>query len=90
MPVPVNSKKQALLRIDVLGKPSRQLWIASIVVSAVCVVGLAYALVTDWKTEAEQTLVRPDAASGSGFGVGLLVGLGAGIVVGSLLAARKR
>jgi hypothetical protein len=78
----------------VQGKPSRQVWIAAIAVSIVCVAGLVYALVTDWNTTPEHSLGIPgtDGAvpSGSGFGLGLLIGIGAGVVIGSLLAIRKR
>jgi hypothetical protein len=75
----------------VLGKPSRQVWIAAIVVSVICVVGLVYALVTDWNTAPDRSLGGPAAQTGgSGFGLGLVVGIGAGIVIGSLLAIRKR
>ena len=76
-----------------LGKPSRRMWIAALVVSAVCLSGLVYALVTDWDTPVER---RPQAAGqaergGSGFTLGLVIGIGAGIVLGSLIAlGRKR
>ena len=74
-----------------LGVPSRRLWVAAIVVSAVCVAGLAYALVVDWDTKPMRALPRATAGgNGSGFGLGLMIGIGAGIAVGSLIALRKR
>lgn len=75
-----------------LGRPSRKLWIAALVVSVICVAGLVYALVSDWNTEPQHPLARRAEASsgGSGFGLGVMVGLGAGVVIGSLIALRKR
>lgn len=75
-----------------LGRPSRKLWIAALVVSAICVAGLVYGLVTEWNTAPEKPLERADrpAATGSGFGLGVIVGIGAGIVIGSLIALKKR
>lgn len=74
-----------------LQKPSRRLWIAAIVVAGVCVLGLAYGLITDWDTPADKMPSREGHhAGGSGFGVGLMIGIGAGIAIGSLIAIRKR
>jgi hypothetical protein len=67
----------------------RKLWILAIVVSVVLVAALAYALIVDWDTPVQKQLPRAQSDS-SGFGLGLLVGLGAGVVLGSLLALRKR
>lgn len=74
------------------GRPSRRLWIAAIVVSVVCVAGLAYGLVMDWNTEPERRMVAGERApaGGSGFGLGVVVGIGAGVVLGSLLALKRR
>jgi hypothetical protein len=72
------------------GKPSRRLWIAAIAVSVVCVAGLVYGLATDWNTPPAKPLAATQAPTGSGFGLGLLIGVGAGVVLGSLLALRKR
>ena len=74
------------------GKPSRRVWIAAIVVSVICVAGLAYALITDWDTPPERRpeMVERVERSNSGFYLGLALGLGAGIVLGSLLVLRKR
>jgi hypothetical protein len=67
------------------------MWIAALVVSIVCLAGLAYGLVTDWNTPVKHTVPSAKAiATGSGFWLGLLVGLGAGIVLGSLIALKKR
>ena len=88
-----NSKKQALLRsASVLqGKPSRRLWVAALAVSATCVAGLVYALVTERNTPAEQ---RPEArhaaSSGGGFVLGVGIGIGVGVVICSLLATRRK
>lgn len=75
-------------------RPSRQLWIAAIVVSVICVGALAWGVLNYWDEPARKTL-EPSAPStssegGSGFGLGLMIGLGAGIVVGSLIALRAR
>jgi hypothetical protein len=78
-------------RIAIVQKPSRTLWIAAILVAVLCVGGLAYGLITDWNAEPDQT-VLPAAQSSrhGGFAFGLLVGIGAGIVIGSLIAVRKK
>lgn len=67
----------------------RKLWILAIVVSVVLVASLAYALIVDWDTPVQKPLPRVQTES-NGFGLGLLIGLGAGVVLGSLLALRKR
>jgi hypothetical protein len=75
------------------GKPSRRLWIAAIAVSVVCLAGLVYGLASDWNTPAAKPLPAghaSPAATGGGLGLGLMIGLGAGVVIGSLLAVRKR
>lgn len=72
-------------------RPSRQLWLAAIVVSVVCVGALAWGLIQYWDEPPRQHL--PTAASsggGSGFGLGLMIGIGAGVLIGSLIALRKR
>lgn len=68
---------------------ARKLWILAIVVSVVLVAGLAYALIVDWNTPVQKPLPRTQSES-SGFGFGVLVGLAAGVVIGSLLALKKR
>jgi hypothetical protein len=57
-----------------------------------CVGGLAYAFLVEWNTEPSRVpeAARKAASSGSGFGLGIVIGLGAGIVIGSLLASRRR
>lgn len=76
------------------GKPSRRLWIAALTLSAICVAGLAYALVSDWDAVPDKRLDDPSATQvrggGSGFGLGLGIGIGAGIVLGSLIALRRK
>lgn len=76
-------------------KPSRRLWIVAIVVAGVCVAGLAYALVSDWNTEPARPLESiqrhaTGGGGGSGFSLGLLIGIGGGIVLGTLIALRGR
>ena len=75
-----------------LQKPSRRLWIFALVVSALCVGGLVYALIVERDTPAETRSISGPVTSGgsSGFGLGVLVGIGAGIVIGSLIALRKK
>jgi hypothetical protein len=67
----------------------RKLWILAIVVSIVLVAGFCYALIVDWNTPVQKQLPRVPSQS-SGFGFGVLVGLAAGVVIGSLLALKKR
>lgn len=71
------------------------MWIVALVASVLCVAGLAYALVTDWdakpdpQLEATQRQVST-SGTGGGFSLGLVLGIGAGVVLGSLLALRGR
>jgi hypothetical protein len=76
----------------VLQKPSRRLWIVAVVVSALCVGGLVYALIVERDTPAELRSTTGPVRSGgnSGFALGVLVGVGAGIVIGSMIALRRR
>ncbi|HEX5061355.1 MAG TPA: LPXTG cell wall anchor domain-containing protein [Kofleriaceae bacterium] len=72
-------------------KPTRAMWIAALVVSLLCVIGLAYGLITSWDVEPEKGAIKAAAQTGgSGFGLGVMIGLAAGIALGSLLALRKR
>jgi hypothetical protein len=74
-------------------RPSRTLWIAAVIVSVLCVGGLVYGLVTNWDAEPDPEVVKSASRvnrSGSGFVLGVMVGLGAGIAIGSALAQRKR
>lgn len=75
-----------------LGKPTRRLWIAAISLSVLCVGGLSYALYAEWNTEPTRGLepAHRAATSGSGFSIGLVIGIAAGVVLGSLIATRKR
>lgn len=75
-------------------RPSRQLWVAAIVVSVICVAALAWGVLHYWDEPAAKPIApvatgAPEGG-GSGFGLGLMIGLGAGIVVGSLIALRAR
>ncbi len=75
-----------------LQRPSRKLWIVALLLSSLCVGGLVYALIVERDTPAEHRSTTGPVTTGgsSGFGLGLLVGIGAGIVIGSLIALRKR
>ncbi len=69
------------------------MWIVALGLSLLCVAGFAYALVTDWNSEPDRRLDEPaarQARGGSGFGLGLGIGIGAGIVLGSLIALRRK
>lgn len=74
----------------VFGKPSRRMWITAIGLSLLCVAAFAYALITSWNVEPDTHRPPGQAArGGGGFGIGLIVGVGAGVVLGGLLASRK-
>jgi hypothetical protein len=79
---------------EVLQRPSRRLWIVAISISVLCVGGLVYALVVERDTPAELRSTNGPVTTASGgnrgFALGVLVGVGAGIVIGSLIALRKR
>lgn len=84
----------------------RGLWIVAIVVAVVCVGALAIAWFgQDGSAAVTAHAVRPGVplshappgmdvpahiTIGGGFGIGLLIGVGAGIVIGSLIALRRR
>jgi hypothetical protein len=68
----------------------RWIWIASLVVSAACLGGLAIGWIEDRNTVSAHPLERHEAAHESGFGVGLLVGLGAGLLIASVALVRRR
>ena len=75
------------------GKPSRRMWIAALVVSLLCVGALAFALVTDWSAAPEPLPAGPGPGAtrrGGGLGLGIGIGVGAAIVIGSLIAARRK
>jgi hypothetical protein len=76
----------------VLQAPSRKLWIVAVVVSVLCVGGLVYALIVERDTPADHRSVTGPvkSTSSSGFGLGVVVGVGAGIVIGSLIALRRK
>jgi hypothetical protein len=75
----------------VRGRPSRGLWLAALLVSAVCVGGLAIGWLGHRDEPGSAHAPRAQApATGGGFSLGLVVGLGAGVVIGSLMAARRR
>ncbi|MEO6774365.1 MAG: hypothetical protein ABI467_15320 [Kofleriaceae bacterium] len=69
---------------------ARGLWIAAIVVSLACVAGLAIAWIEDRDTIAIQQLDHHAPVVSSGLWLGLLVGLGLGIAIGSVLAVRAK
>lgn len=68
----------------------RKVWILAIVVSVIPVGLLTYALIVDWNTPVQNSLPPRAQTTSSGFGFGVLVGLAAGVVIGSLLALKKR
>lgn len=68
----------------------RSIWILSIVVSVTCIAGLAIAWIEDRHTVALKPLDRPAPVISSGLWIGLLVGLGLGIAIGSILATRAK
>jgi len=70
-------------------RPSRGLWLAALAVSVLCVVALAIAWLQDRDTPPARRLPEPTTSS-SGFGLGLLVGAGVGIMIGSLIAVRRK
>ena len=67
----------------------RWLWIAALIASVVCVGALAIGLLTAGDGAPATPHAKIDS-TGGGLGTGLVLGLGAGIVIGSLLAVRKR
>ena len=74
-----------------LQTPSRTLWIIAIAISVLCVGGLVYALIAERDTPAEhRSTSGPVSTGSSGFGLGVIVGVGAGIVIGSLIAVRRK
>ena len=84
------AKARAIERAARQRKPlPRGVWIAAIVVSVACVVGLAVAWIQDRDTVAVKHLDEHSSATGSGLWLGLLVGLGLGIAIGSVLAIRR-
>jgi F0F1-type ATP synthase membrane subunit c/vacuolar-type H+-ATPase subunit K len=87
----IEAKARAIERAARQRKPlPRGLWIAAILVSVVCVIGLVVAWVQDRHTVALKPLDRPAPVISSGLWIGLLLGLGLGIAIGSLLAARAK
>ena len=69
---------------------SRGVWIAALVVSVVSLAGLAIAWWQDHDTVSTTPLARQPSAGGGGMWVGVLVGLGVGIAIGSLIALKKK
>jgi hypothetical protein len=84
-----HSKKQARTLL-VIGPPSKRMWIAAIVVAVICVSGLVYGLVVDWNTPPDKLPTRSERSGGNGYGAGLMIGIGAGIAIGSLIAIRRK
>ncbi|HTR51627.1 MAG TPA: hypothetical protein VMJ10_13020 [Kofleriaceae bacterium] len=67
----------------------RGLWIASLVVAVVCTVALAIGyLFSDPKPDARRP--TPEPPTSNGFTIGLVIGLGSGIAIGSVMALRTR
>ena len=92
-PKPTDAEVEALLAAAkaTRKRPSRGMWIAAIVVSLVCVAGLAYGLVTNWDAPPDKGATKSaTGGSSSGFGLGLMIGIGVGLAIGSVLAVRRR
>jgi F0F1-type ATP synthase membrane subunit c/vacuolar-type H+-ATPase subunit K len=68
----------------------RGLWIAAILVSLICVLGLVVAWIQDSDTVAVKHPDQHAPVVSSGLWIGLLLGIGIGIVIGSVLAARAK
>jgi len=68
----------------------RSLWLAAIVISVGCVIALAIAWIQDRDTVALKHLDEHSPTASSGLWLGLLVGLGLGIAIGSVLAVRGK
>jgi len=69
----------------------RGLWIASLVVSAVCVIAFAVVfLFSDSDPRPEARGPRSAVPASNGFSIGLVIGLGSGIAIGSVMALRTR
>ena len=87
----IEAKAREIERAARQRKPlPRGVWIAAIVISIACVVGLAIAWIQDRETVALKPLDRPAPVVSSGLWIGLLLGLGLGIAIGSVLAARAK
>jgi hypothetical protein len=71
-------------------RPSRGMWIAAIVTSLVCTIGLAIAWIRDGDTVPDKPLERHAVTQSSGFGLGILLGVGVGIAIGSVFVIRGR
>jgi hypothetical protein len=91
-PKPTDAEVEALLAAAkaTRKRPSRGLWIAALVLSVASVIGLGYGLVTNWDEPADTAVTKSPPRAGSGFTLGLMIGLGVGVAIGSLLALRKR
>lgn len=70
----------------------RGLWIASLVVAAVCAIGFAVVMVSE--REAPGAVVSPQVerrpVTGPGLGIGLVIGAGCGIVIGFSIGRQRR
>jgi uncharacterized membrane-anchored protein len=68
----------------------RSIWITSLVLSVLSVVALTIAWLQDRNTVALKPLERRAVEHESGLWLGLLVGLGLGIAIGSVMALRRK
>jgi hypothetical protein len=71
-------------------RPSRGMWIAAILAAVVCTSVLVIAWIREADTVPDKPLPRQAVTQSSGLGLGTLLGVGAGIAIGSAFAIRRR
>ena len=88
----VEAKARAIVLAARVGRQSlpRWIWITSLVVSVLCVAALAIAWLQDRDATPRRPLEHHAVEHQSGLWLGLLVGLGLGIAIGSVIALRRK
>jgi hypothetical protein len=71
-------------------KLPRSVWIVAIVVAALCVGVFVIGVLVGGTGGGATAPRKPDTGDAGGFWLGLTIGIGAGIAIGSTLALRKR